>query len=58
MAKQHDVYDANFKCGLCQELESTEPTGVGYICSVCDIEFDVPSKLEDHISTHVMTKAY
>ena len=55
MARQH-VNNTNFQCGLCQELESTAPTGIGYICFVCDIEFDVPRKLEDHMITHGMTK--
>ena len=33
IARQHGN-DGTYQCCLCQELESTEPTGVGYICSV------------------------
>jgi KRAB domain-containing zinc finger protein len=51
IAKQHGS-DGNYQCGVCQELESTEPTGVGYVCCVCDVVFDVPRELEDHMATH------
>ena len=51
IARQHGN-DGTYKCRLCQELESTEPTGVGYICSVCDVVFDFPKELEDHMTTH------
>jgi hypothetical protein len=44
--------DGNYQCRLCQELESTEPTGVGYVCCVCDVVFDIPRDLEDHMATH------
>jgi hypothetical protein len=50
--------DGNYQCGSCQELESTEPTGVGYVCCVCDVVFDVPGKLEDHIATHDTISAH
>ena len=33
-----------------------EPTGIGYICTICDIEFDIPRKLEDHMNTHGLMK--
>ncbi|CAB4022251.1 zinc finger 271-like [Paramuricea clavata] len=49
---RHHGNDGNYQCGLCQELESTEPTGVGYVCCVCDVVFDVPRDLEDHMATH------
>ena len=42
----------SYQCGLCQELESTKATGVGYVCFVCDVVFDVPRELEDHMVTH------
>ena len=29
--------DGSYQCRLCRELESTEPTGVNYLCSVCDL---------------------
>ena len=51
IARQHGN-DGTYQCRLCQELESTEPTGVGYICSVCDVVFDFPKELEDHMTTH------
>ena len=51
IARQHGN-DGTYQCRLCQELESTEPTGVGYICSVCDVVFDFPRELEDHMTTH------
>ena len=51
IARQHDN-DGTYQCRLCQELESTEPTGVGYICSVCEVVFDFPKELEDHMTTH------
>ena len=25
-----------YKCDLCDELEASEPTGIGYLCCVCD----------------------
>ena len=50
--ERHHGNDGNYLSGLCQELESTEPTGVGYLCCVCDVVFDVPRDLEDHMATH------
>ena len=55
IARQHGN-NVNFQCGLCQEVESMEPTGVGYICTICDIEFNIPRKLEDHMNTHGLMK--
>ena len=51
IARQHGN-DGTYQCRLCRELESTEPTGVGYICSVCDVVFHFPRELEDHLTTH------
>ena len=51
IARQHGN-DGTYQCCLCQELESTEQTGVGYICSVCDVVFDFPRELENHMTTH------
>ena len=51
IARQHGN-DGTYQCRLCQELESTEPTGAGYLCSVCDVVFDFPRELEDHMTTH------
>jgi hypothetical protein len=51
IAKEHGN-DGHYQCRLCQELESTEPTGVGYVCCVCDVVFVVPRELEDHMATH------
>ena len=50
IARQHRN-DGTYQCRLCQELESTESTGVGYVCSVCDVVFDFPRELEDHMTT-------
>jgi DNA-directed RNA polymerase subunit RPC12/RpoP len=55
IARQHGT-NTFFQCGLCRELESTEPTGMGYICCQCDIEFDIASNLESHMLTHCMAK--
>ena len=51
IARQHGN-DGTYQCRLCKELDSTEPTGVGYICLVCDAVFDFPRELEDHMTTH------
>ena len=50
IARQHG--DGTYQCRLCQELESTEPTGAGYLCFVCDVVFDFPKELEDHMTNH------
>ncbi|CAB4031783.1 zinc finger 271-like [Paramuricea clavata] len=57
IARQHGN-DGNYQCGLCQELGSTEPTGVGYVCCVCDVMFVVPRELEDHMATHDTMSAH
>ena len=41
IARQHGN-DGTYQCRLCQELG---PTGVGYICFVCDVVFDFPRGL-------------
>jgi hypothetical protein len=51
ITRQHGN-DGNYQCGLCQELESTE-----YVCCVCDVVFDVPRELEDHMITHGAVQA-
>ena len=56
ITRLHGNY-GNYQCGLCQELESTEPTGGGYVCCVCDVVFDVPRELEDHMITHGAVQA-
>ena len=52
--KQHKSKDHGtlYKCDLCHELEASEPTGIGYLCCVCDSEFEIASKLEEHMLTH------
>ncbi|CAB4025581.1 gastrula zinc finger -like, partial [Paramuricea clavata] len=50
--------DGNYQCGSCQELKSTEPTGVGYVCCVCDVVFDIPGQLEDHMASHDTISAH
>ena len=50
LKRQHGD-DGTYQCCLCQELKSTEPTGIGYLCCVCDVVFDVPRDLEHHMTT-------
>jgi KRAB domain-containing zinc finger protein len=45
----------NLKCSVCQELDSNEPTGIGYACFLCNLEFDIPRGLKDHMLTHKTT---
>ena len=40
------------QCELCKELQSTEPTGTGYICFTCDVMFDIAKDLQDHLAKH------
>jgi hypothetical protein len=42
-----------YQCDICKELEAREATGIGYICCVCDAEFEIATELEDHVSMHV-----
>ena len=35
-----------------KNLNKKKPTGVGYLCSICDVVFDFPRELEDHMTTH------
>ena len=48
-AKDHGTF---YFCDLCKELEAREATGIGYICCVCDAEFEIATELEDHMSMH------
>ena len=52
--KLHKAKDhrATYQCHVCIELDATEPTGIGYICFICDAEFDIASELEKHMDTH------
>jgi DNA-directed RNA polymerase subunit RPC12/RpoP len=51
---QHKARDhgTSYQCDVCKELEAREATGIGYICCVCDAEFEIATKLEDHMSMH------
>jgi DNA-directed RNA polymerase subunit RPC12/RpoP len=51
---QHKAKDhgTSYQCDVCKELEAREATGIGYICCVCDAEFEIATELEDHISMH------
>ena len=51
---QHKAKDhhTSYQCDVCKELERREATGIGYICCVCDAEFEVATELEDHMSMH------
>jgi hypothetical protein len=48
-AKDHST---SYQCDVCKELEAREATGIGYICCVCDAEFEIAPELEDHMSMH------
>ena len=48
-AKEHGMF---YQCDICKELEAREATGIGYICCVCDAEFEIATELEDHMSMH------
>ena len=53
--KLHKAKDhrASYQCHVCIELNATEPTGIGYICFICDAEFQIASELEKHcMDTH------
>ena len=51
---QHKAKDngTSYQCDICKELEAREATGIGYICCVCDAEFEIATELEDHMSMH------
>ena len=57
IARQHGN-DGNYQCCFCQESELTELSNIGYVCGVCDVVFDVPRKLEDHMVTHDMMSVH
>jgi KRAB domain-containing zinc finger protein len=44
--------DVSFQCDFCQEIESNEPSGIGYVCSLCGCGFGNLKKLEDHVISH------
>jgi DNA-directed RNA polymerase subunit RPC12/RpoP len=44
--------DMSSQCDFCQEIESSEPSGIGYVCSLCGCGFGNLKKLEDHIVDH------
>jgi hypothetical protein len=48
-AKEHGMF---YQCDICKELEAREATGIGYICCVCDAEFENATELEEHMSMH------
>ena len=45
-------YGMSYQCDVCKELEAREATGIGYICCVCDAEFEIATELEDHMCMH------
>ena len=51
---QHKAKDRGtfYQCDVCKELEAREATGIGYICCVCDAEFEIATELEYHMSMH------
>ncbi|CAB3990458.1 ATP-dependent DNA helicase PIF1 [Paramuricea clavata] len=42
----------SYQCDVCKELEAREATGIGYICCVCDAEFEIATELEYHMRMH------
>ena len=47
-AKEHGMF---YQCDICyKELEAKEAIGIGYICCVCDTEFEIATELEDQMS--------
>jgi DNA-directed RNA polymerase subunit RPC12/RpoP len=48
-AKDHST---SYQCDVCNELEAREATGIGYICCVCDAEFEIATELEYHMRMH------
>ena len=50
----HKVNDlgSSYQCNVCQELGAQETTGIGFICCICDTEFDIATELESHMKTH------
>jgi KRAB domain-containing zinc finger protein len=46
------AHGTSYQCDVCKELEATQATGIGYICCVCDAEFEIATELEDHMSMH------
>jgi hypothetical protein len=51
---QHQAKDhgTSYQCDMCKELQAREPTCIGYVCCVCDVEFDIATELENHMKTH------
>ena len=47
-----NVHGTSYQCDVCKELDGRQPTGIGYICCVCDAEFGIATELEDHIGMH------
>jgi hypothetical protein len=47
------VYIRYLWCDVIKELQAIEATGTGYICCVCDAEFEIATELEDHMSMYV-----
>ena len=48
--KQHKArdHDLTYQCHVCIELNANEPTGIGYICFICDADFEIAYELEKH----------
>ena len=42
----------HYQCDVCQELDSSTATGIGYICRICDVVFETANELENHVSVH------
>jgi hypothetical protein len=40
----------NVTYAIIKELEAKEAIGIGYICCVCDTEFEIATELEDQMS--------
>ena len=51
--RSHEGSSENhYRCDVCQELDSSTATGIGYICCICDVVFETANELENHMSVH------
>ena len=50
--KNEGSSENHYSCDVCQELDSSTATGIGYICFICDVVFETANELENHMSVH------
>jgi hypothetical protein len=44
--------NVSYQCDSCQDIESNEPSGTGYVCSLCGCGCGNLKELEDHMVIH------